>query len=109
MKVIYNKFIPLRGFSCINLFGLVFARHGVKPDETMLNHEAIHTVQMRELAYLPFYVMYIAEFVYQLLRLRNRLAAYYAISFEREAYRYQSDLLYIQNRRHYGQWRKFQT
>ena len=28
MKVIYNKIIPLKGYKCINLFGVLFVRKG---------------------------------------------------------------------------------
>lgn len=48
MKVIYNKFIPFKGFLAINILGVVFARKEYKPLKWQtLNHEAIHTAQMR--------------------------------------------------------------
>ena len=49
MKVIYNSLIPFKGFSAINLFGIVFARKEYKElSRRTLNHEAIHTAQMKE-------------------------------------------------------------
>ena len=49
MKVIYNKLIPFKPFAAINLFGFVFARKEYKPlYERTLNHERIHTEQMKE-------------------------------------------------------------
>ena len=53
MKVIYNGLVPFRGFTAINLLGVVFARREYRPlSEAVLRHEAIHTAQMRETGYL---------------------------------------------------------
>ena len=83
MKVIYNRLLPVRGFTAINLFGIVFARRECRPlSEVTLRHEAIHTRQMRETGYVGFYLIYIAEWLYQLWRLRDAQLAYHAIRFE---------------------------
>ena len=59
MKIVYNNFIPFKGFSAINLFGVLFARKGVKISKKIINHELIHTAQMKELYYVLFYIIYI--------------------------------------------------
>lgn len=100
MRIIGNKRIPLRGFQAINLFGFVFARRECLPlSAVSINHEKIHTRQMQELAFLPFYVLYILEWLFRSIRLKNFRQAYYAISFEREAYANQGDLAYLKRRR----------
>lgn len=105
MKVIYNRLLPFRGFTAINLFGIVFARRECRPlSEVTLRHEAIHTRQMRETGYVGFYLIYIAEWLYQLWRLRDAQLAYYAIRFEREAYAYQDEAAYPVYRKPYT-WR----
>ena len=38
MKVIYNKFIPFKGYKAMNLFGIVFVRKGAKFDTYDYNH-----------------------------------------------------------------------
>ena len=86
MRVIYNKVIPFKGFKCVNLFGVLFVREGCTMRTEDYNHEAIHTAQMRELLYVPFYLLYVLEWLWHLARLRDMKAAYRAISFEREAY-----------------------
>ena len=48
MKIVYNNFIPFKGFSAINLFGVLFARKGVKISKKIINPELIHTAQMKE-------------------------------------------------------------
>ena len=104
MKVIYNGFIPFRGFTAINLFGRVFARREFEPvSDRILRHEAIHTAQMKETAFLGFYLIYISEWLWGLLRRQSPLAAYRAIRFEREAYRYMADPSYL-TRRHPYAW-----
>lgn len=39
MKIIYNKWIPFKGFCAINLFGVIFARKGCKVTPRTINHE----------------------------------------------------------------------
>lgn len=47
MKIIYNKVIPFgKDFYAINLFGILFAKGPC--DEVTLNHESIHTAQMKD-------------------------------------------------------------
>lgn len=104
MKVIYNRLIPFKGFKCINLFGVLFVREGCSMSGCDLNHEAIHTAQMRELLYLPFYLLYLMEWLWHLLRLRNPKAAYFEISHEREAYANQTNPDYLKTRKPYNQW-----
>lgn len=107
MKIIRNNLIPLPGFAAINLFGLLFVRRGAGVDRTLLNHERIHSRQQRELLYLPFYVVYVVEWLVRLFTHRFRAKeAYRAISFEREAYANQADSGYCSRRRLYAQWRK---
>lgn len=53
MKIVYNNVIPFKGFAAINLFGIVFARKECRPlSKEAMNHEAIHTEQMKELLYI---------------------------------------------------------
>jgi hypothetical protein len=100
MKIIYNKFIPFKGFSAINLFGVVFARkeYGTLHWQTM-NHELIHTAQMKELFYIFFYLFYVLEWLVKLCFYGSK--AYYHISFEKEAYAHQNDAGYLTGRKKY--------
>lgn len=106
MKVIYNKVIPFKGFKCINLFGMLFVREGCTMRAEDYNHEAIHTAQMKELLYVPFYLLYVLEWLWHLARLRDTKAAYRAVSFEREAYDHQSDADYLKTRKKFNQYKK---
>lgn len=106
MKVIYNRLIPFRGFKCINIFGILFVRKGCIMTPTDFNHESIHTAQMKELLYLPFYLLYVLEWLYRLIQLRDSRKAYRAISHEREAYANQGNPDYLTERKPYNQFKK---
>lgn len=107
MKVIFNKFIPFKGFSAINLFGVIFVREEYKSIQgtpgynRMLNHEAIHTAQMREMLYVFFYIVYFLEWLFRLIAPPYD-TAYKDISFEKEAKANEADFDYLAKRKHYN-------
>jgi hypothetical protein len=107
MKIIYNKYFPFGTFWAINLFGYVFCRvdKGRLP-ETAKNHEYIHSLQQKEMFFIGFYLWYVIEWLYHLIRLRNFMKAYYALSFEREAYAMQDDLNYKYKRKRFAWFKK---
>lgn len=103
MKIVYNNVIPFKGFAAINLFGVIFARKECRPLSTStVNHEAIHTEQMKELLYIGFYVCYVVEWLVRLFMKGN---AYRNISFEKEAYNCQHIPSYTQIRQRFAMWR----
>ena len=101
LKIIRTQILPFKGFTAINLLGILFVHPGVYLSAELMNHERIHTAQQREMLYVFFYMAYLVEW---LVRLPMRGNAYRNISFEREAYANQRDLDYLQHRRHYA-WR----
>lgn len=107
MKVIYNNILPLgRRFVAINLFGVLFVRKGHHISPSLLNHESIHTRQMLETGIVFFYVIYVVEWGVRLLANGfDSYGAYRHISFEREAYSHDNDLVYLTKRRAYAMWR----
>ncbi len=107
MLIVRNRFIPFgTRYSAINLLGILFVKRDTKITDRLLNHERIHTAQMRELLYVFFYIIYIAEWLWRLIPSGgNGYNAYRSIKFEHEAYCHDSDLSYIKNRRLFAQWR----
>ena len=103
MKIIRTSILPFRGFSAVNLLGILFVHHGVYLSNEMMNHERIHTAQQREMLFVFFYMAYFIEW---LVRLPMRGNAYRNISFEREAYSNQRDLDYLKTRPCYA-WRQY--
>lgn len=103
MKIIRNNIIPFKGFAGINLFGVIFVRKNAVVTERMLNHERIHTAQMRELLYVGFYLWYLIEWLIRLCKDPN--TAYRKICFEAEAYANQNDQEYLEGRKRFNFWR----
>lgn len=101
--VIQTKIIP-QGI-CLNFFGLFLTRDKSWIDKYVINHEKIHTAQQRELLWIPFYVIYMIEWLIRLCRFGSCNSAYMNISFEREAYSNGKNLDYLSSRKKYAQWR----
>ena len=99
MKIIRQNILPPKGFLAINLFGLLFCKKDAKINDVIVNHESIHTSQMKEMLYIPFYLWYVTEWLIKLLFKGN---AYRNISFEREAYDNQYNLNYLKERKCYN-------
>lgn len=92
---------------CLNLFGIYFTRDKSWIDSHVVNHERIHDAQQRELLYVPFYLLYVIEWLVRLAQYRSRKLAYRNISFEREAYAHGHDLSYLSRRRHFANYRRY--
>lgn len=114
MKIIRNRFIPVKGFKAINLFGILFVRGNSVISNRILTHERIHTMQMREMLYLPFYLWYGIEYVIKFIGRKfgkknpfyPNYRTYDLIGFEREAYDNEHDVDYPKTRKHYS-WFKY--
>ena len=102
MTVIRNKAIPFQGNKAMNLFGILFAKPNAKLDELTINHERIHTAQIRELLYIFFYLGYVIEWLIRLIQFRNGYMAYRNTSFEQEAYQNQEDTHYLKSRKFFS-------
>lgn len=101
MKLVKNSIIPFSGYKAINLFGVLFYK-GEKPNDVIINHESIHTAQMREMLYVFFYLWYAVEWF---VRLFQHGDEYRGISFEKEAYNNERDADYLKGRRHFAWWK----
>lgn len=120
MKIIRNKYLPVKGFMCMNILGFLFVREEVVLDDETINHEAIHTVQQYEILALSAIAALIASNIYAswwylLIVLAMPIAlyilawlvalilppydsAYKDSPFEREAYANEHDPLYLAKR-----------
>ena len=83
----------------IALYPFVLLRYADdRLDPVLLNHERIHLRQQLELLVIPFYVLYLTEYVWHRRRGMSHVEAYLRISFEREAYAHERRLDYLANR-----------
>ena len=71
----------------------------VNPKNERNNHEKIHLRQQLELLVIPFYLLYLINYIINLVGYKKHYLAYLNICFEREAYRYESDFLYLKKRK----------
>ncbi len=111
MIIVLSKFpvFTKLPFQAMAFFPFILVKHKkLKLDKFLLNHEKIHLRQQAELLIIFFYLLYILEFLYQLIRKRNAMQAYYAISFEKEAYENECDLTYLKNRKWFSNYRYFE-
>lgn len=98
--IIKSRLMP-KGY-CMNLFGTLWTRDKSWIDRNVINHERIHTAQQRELLFIPFYILYVVEWLIRLIQYRSWHKAYRNISFEREAYTHGHNLNYLKTRKPYS-------
>lgn len=112
-NLIYNSIIPFKGFAAINIFGLIFVRKEKKEyyennpyaKSVLLNHESIHTSQYKELLYIFYLPLYLLNYIINVFIYGFKLkTAYKNICFEREAYKFQKDMQYINMKRKHFAW-----
>lgn len=102
MIIIRNNIIPFKGYKCINLCGILFARKNTILDEYTINHEKIHTKQILECIIIGFYILYCIFYLINIIKYKNHKKAYRNIPFEREAYDNEKDLDYLSKRTSYA-------
>jgi hypothetical protein len=78
----------------------------LKNDQVLIRHEAIHLRQAIELLVIPFYLLYLVNYLIGLLKYKKHHAAYMNIVFEREAYAREHDLEYLKHRGVWN-WRRY--
>ena len=118
MKVIYNKFIPFKGFYAITIIKWVFVREeykyldGLSVYNKMINHESIHEQQILDftpkifpkwlrytIGSICFYLLYGLEWLFKLIPcLIKDKSAYRSLCAEQEAFKNEVDSNYINKR-----------
>ena len=118
MKVIYNKFIPPKGFYAITIIKWIFVRDkykyldGTFIYDKMVNHESIHEQQILDftpqsfpswlrytIGSICFYLLYVLEWLCKLIPcLIIKGNAYKSLCAEQEAYENELDFDYINKR-----------
>lgn len=114
-KVIYSdKFLNSVGLffkiAGISLFPFVILRESYlqnlaywkKRKAKTINHETIHFQQQLEMLVIPFYILYILEYLIKFFIFFDIKKAYYNISFEQEAFANDTNLDYLKTRKRYN-------
>ena len=88
----------------ITLYPFIISRQEMS--ETTLRHETIHIAQQKELLVIFFYLLYGWDFLYGLIKYKDKELAYRKIRFEQEAYAQEANKGYLENRKSYS-WRQY--
>lgn len=99
MILVFRHFF-YKNYVGLSLWPFIFLKNGsLKQDIVLINHEKIHLRQQQELLILPFYVLYITEWLLRTVWYLDSYRAYQNISFEREAYAHEDHFDYLGKRR----------
>lgn len=119
LKIICNKWIPIKGFSAMTVFGTIFRREelcGRPISQKTMNHEGIHVCQSEDFVpnkkdnkfvwfinWIIFYLLYFIEWLIKLICniFCWNIRAYRSISFEQIAYMHQYDYTYQDTRKRF--------
>lgn len=71
----------------------------MRHDAMLINHERIHHRQQLEMGIVLFYLVYLVNYLFNLIKYRNHYKAYREIIFEREAYAMEIDGQYLKRRK----------
>lgn len=104
--IIRTKHFPAKPYYGISLCGFVFFRKDIRVTDADIRHETIHFRQQMEWLFVFFFLMYVLEFLWLLLRYREWHKAYRNISFEREAYTHQHEAEYLKRRKLWANYRR---
>lgn len=101
-----TKWITFGFASGITLFPFVLIRPGILLTRRLVVHERIHLQQQKELLIIPFFLLYLLEYIFNLIKYKNHYKAYFLISFEQEAYLNDKNIQYFKHRKPFS-WLKY--
>lgn len=85
---IHNRYFPVGKFFGLTLWPFIFLRSDYLGDmRRLIRHETIHWQQARSWGVIPWYIFYIAQWLYNLIRYRDAHKAYQELEFEALAYK----------------------
>ena len=92
-----------RNIRAMTIYPFIFLKEErLRDDKKLINHETIHIKQQLETLIIPFYIWYLLEYLFRVFQYGEFTKAYRNISFEKEAYRNQYDLKYLEKRKRYS-------
>lgn len=98
--ILIVKNLPAAGMA---IFPFILLKNiKLKQDQSIINHEKIHLCQQLELLILPFYILYLINYLINLIRYQEHHKAYLNIVFEKEAYHQELNMEYLKKRNWYG-------
>ncbi len=99
MILVFKHFF-YKNYVGLSLWPFIFIKnHTLKFDKELINHEKIHLRQQQELLIVPFYILYLTEWLIRSVFYLDTYKAYQNLSFEQEAYANEHCDDYLDNRR----------
>jgi len=99
MFLIVSRYLFGNRFTGATIWPFIFLKEKrLMGDPIFMNHEKIHFRQQMEMLVIPFYIWYSFEYLFRLVQYKKKRLAYLNISFEREAYKNEKDLKYLNHR-----------
>ncbi len=98
--ILISKYIIPKNYTGLAVYPFIFLKNKSLSDNwVLINHERIHLKQQKELLWIFFFLWYIIEFLFHLVKLRDWNKAYHNISFEKEAYDHEGNPNYLKDRK----------
>lgn len=99
--------VPFLNVDGMALFPFILVKsQALKQDAVLVRHETIHLKQAAELLVIPFYVLYLFNYIINRFKYPGHYSAYYEIVFEREAYQNERKVDYLTTRKVWA-WRRY--
>lgn len=99
-RVLVFSLLPVAGMAIYPF--IILKKEDFKKSTVLINHEKIHLRQQQELLIIPFYLLYLVNYLINLLRYTNHQQAYEQIIFEKEAYQNDSNPTYLLSRKRFA-------
>lgn len=98
--ILVSKLFFRKNYVGLSLWPFIILKSdALRDDDSLINHEKIHLRQQLELLVLPFYIVYLLEFLIRCLFYWDSYKAYQNLSFEREAYFNEDNPNYLHERK----------
>ena len=98
MILVFKHFF-YKNYVGLSFWPFIILKHdALKEDAVLINHEKIHLKQQLELLIVPFYILYVTEWLLRSLFYLNFYRGYQNISFEQEAYHNEHNMDYTRER-----------
>lgn len=105
MHIVKTSWFPFGRYNTINIFTVLFTKLEYLTLK-IINHESIHSAQMREMLFIFFYIWYSIEYLVIRFFHKTQNSAYRDVSFEEEAKEHEDDANYLKHRKHFA-WFKY--
>lgn len=115
--IIKNNILPVSGFGAMAVWPFIFVRKDYLDDldkyfprtkdyryNRTINHEKIHFKQQKELLIIGFYLIYLLNWLYEIIKVPfgGDKKAYSDIIFEKEANAHERDMSYLNARKSFS-------